>query len=138
MDLDTDQGFLELKHTADWAVQIWAPNFPALLVQSAMAMFEMTGISLEKKPRVERVVELAASDEESLLVAFLSELLYLQDVENLGFDSIQLSTFGYELQGCLSGAKIACRTKEIKAVTYHNMQIIRSPKRLEVTIVFDV
>lgn len=138
MNSENNTGFLELQHTADWAVRVWATDVPSLLVQSARAMFEMTGTTLDKSFEIERTIELAADDDESLLVAFLSELLYLQDTENIGFDTIDLSVTGFELQGRLRGSKILSRTKEIKAVTYHNLEIKKTPQRLEVTVVFDV
>lgn len=138
MNSENNTGFLELQHTADWAVRVWATDVPSLLVQSARAMFEMTGTTLDKSFEIERTIELAADDDESLLVAFLSELLYLQDTENIGFDTIDLSVTGFELQGRLRGSKILSRRKEIKAVTYHNLEIKKTPQRLEVTVVFDV
>lgn len=137
----TDQknlGYLELQHTADRAVRVWAPDYPTLLIQSARAMFEVMGILLDQDQKVERVVELAACDDESLLVAFLSELLFLQETENLAFDNVLLNVSGYKLQAQLGGAKIKDQAEEIKAVTYHNLSINKSSHGLEVSIVFDV
>ncbi|NPV78200.1 MAG: archease [Anaerolineae bacterium] len=135
---EKELGFIELQHTADRAVRVWAPDYPALLIQSARAMYEIAGILLDQDCKVERMVELAASDDESLLVVFLSELLFLQETENLAFNKIRLRVSGFELQAWLSGAKIKEQAKEIKAVTYHNLNINRLPQGLEVTIVFDV
>ncbi|MCC6147433.1 MAG: archease [Anaerolineaceae bacterium] len=133
-----DLGYVELQHTADWAACIWAPDFPGLLIQAARAMFEMSGIRLVKAPKVERDFELEATDDESLLVAFLSELLFLQETEALAFDEMSIHARGLKLQAHLTGGKIESQAKEIKAVTYHNLQILRLRARLEVTIVFDV
>ncbi len=135
---EKDLGYIELQHTADWAVRVWAPDYPTLLIQAARAMYEITGMRLDQDQKVEHVVELAASDDESLLVAFLSELLFLQETENLAFNKIRLNVSGFELQAWLSGAKIKDQAKEIKAVTYHNLNIQRLSQGLEVTIVFDV
>jgi SHS2 domain-containing protein len=77
-------------------------------------------------------------DPEGLLVAFLSEILYFGEHENLGFDSIDVEIDDNQLQGVLSGSGIASRKKEIKAVTYHNLQIIHEDGRFQVEIVFDV
>jgi len=131
-------GFNEIDHTADWAVEIWAPDFAGLLVESAHAIFVLTGLRVKSEPRETRQVHLTAADRESLLVAFLSEILYLAEQENLGFDMIDLTVDRYTLTARLDGAAILSQFKEIKAVTYHNLAIRETAGRLEVTIVFDV
>ena len=131
-------GFNEIDHTADWAVEIWAPDFAGLLVESAHAIFVLTGLRVKSEPRETRQAHLTAADRESLLVAFLSEILYLAEQENLGFDMIDLTVDRYTLTARLDGAAILSQFKEIKAVTYHNLAIRETAGRLEVTIVFDV
>lgn len=138
MNSDKDSGFIEIEHTADWAVRVRAPDFSKLLVQSALAMLKISGISLAKGPVVSRQIDLTAGDRESLLVAFLSELLYLQDVENLGFNDFHLKATDCHLEGQIFGSEIVGQSKEIKAVTYHNLQINETPGRIEAAIVFDV
>lgn len=135
---EKDLGYIELQHTADWAVRVWAPDYPALLIQSARAMYEIMGARSDQDQEVERVVEVSASDNESLLVAFLNELLFLHETENLVFNKIGLNVSDFMLRASLGGAKINNQVKEIKAVTYHNLNIQKLPQRLEVTIVFDV
>jgi SHS2 domain-containing protein len=131
-------GFIEIDHKADWAVKVWAHDFAGLLTESARAMFILTGLRLKSAPRISRQINLAAADSESLLVAFLSELIYLDEQEGLGFDIFDLAVDGYNLAARIEGAPIVSQLKEIKAVTYHNLAIRETAGRLEVTIVFDV
>jgi SHS2 domain-containing protein len=139
MTVEKPSGFEEIPHTADWAVRVWAPNFTKLLIQSARAMYALSEIKLlEGGSRVEQRIQLAASDPESLLVSFLNELLFLQEQDGLGFDQIGITLFGFELQAVLKGAKMISMRKEIKAVTFHNLNIIETDHGLEATIVFDV
>ena len=42
------------------------------------------------------------------------------------------------LQASIFGGKAAVLEKHIKAVTYHNLRIIKTPQGLEATVVFDV
>ena len=75
---------------------------------------------------------------ESLLVAFLSELVYLQEHEGLAFDQIDIQISGHRLAAELGGAKVGSIDKSIKAVTWHNLKIENTARGLEVEIVFDV
>jgi SHS2 domain-containing protein len=132
-------GFREHEHTADWELEVWAPDLPSLLEEAARGMYSLAGVHLHSKPRVTRELMLRSGDPERLLVNFLSELLYLAEQDGLGFDTFRLELCADVLQARLEGASIAGYQKEIKAVTYHNLQIQRtSTGGVSVFIVFDV
>ena len=131
-------GFRELEHTADWELEVWGPDLPNLFEQAARGMYALKGIRLEPQPRVERTLKLHAPDQESLLVAFLAELLFLEEVEGLGFDTFELRLDEDSLSARMSGAPVGSPGKDIKAVTYHNLAIRKTERGLEVNIVFDV
>ncbi len=131
-------GFEEISHTADWSVRVWAPDLPSLFTEAALAMNSLAGTTSETGPRLKRTYESEAQDAESLLVAFLSELVYYQEQENLAFDTFDLRVAGQWLKVEMEGAPIASVDKAIKAVTYHNLKIEKTAKGLETTIVFDV
>lgn len=131
-------GYREHEHTADWELEVWAPDLPELFVQSARGMMALSGARLEPEPRVEHTLMLEAPDAESLLVIFLGELLFLAEMENLAFDVFEISIHENRLRGGMRGAPLAWRDKEIKAVTYHNLAILETSHGLEVRLVFDV
>jgi SHS2 domain-containing protein len=133
-----ESGFLELAHTADWALQVWAPDITRLLCEAARGMYALMEIQLEHGQSVDIPIELVADDGESLLVAFLGELLYLGEEQELAFDHFELSVQDYRLSGMLQGVPVRSQRKEIKAVTYHELEIIHRNDRLEATVVFDV
>lgn len=131
-------GFREVEHTADWELQVWAPNLASLLEQAARGMYTLARARLKDGPRQAVSLQVSGLDAESLLVAFLAELLYISEQNGLGFDQFQLELSGYELRAELQGAPLASLGKEIKAVTYHNLAIHQTAPGLAVNIVFDV
>lgn len=131
-------GFEEIPHTADWYVHVWAQDLPSLFSESARAMNALAGTRAERSPRLKRSFETGGPDAESLLVAFLSELIYYQEQENLAFDTFDLEIENQTLQVEMEGAEIESVDKAIKAVTYHNLKIERTDRGFEATIVFDV
>ena len=135
---DRDSGFTEIQHTADWALKVWAPGLPLLFAQAAKGMYWLMDATLADGPRLLRTVEVEGADAESLLVSFLSELLYINEAEGLGFDQFEVAFEETHLRAVLHGAPVAMQKKEIKAVTYHNLVIRRDGETYTVTIVFDV
>lgn len=131
-------GFRELAHTADWELEVWASDLSSLFEQAARGMYALAGARLGAGPRLARSLELSAPDPETLLVSFLSELLYFSERDGLGFDQFELAMSADHLTARLEGSPLSALDKEIKAVTYHNLRISETPHGLEVRIVFDV
>ena len=131
-------GYKEIEHTADWELEVWAPDLPGLILNAAVGMYALVDTKLMSKPITKRTLVMNANDSEELLVSFLSELIYIAEDEGLGFDNLILSIEDNTLTANLSGRPIESQNKEIKAVTYHNLKIIETDKGLEATVVFDV
>lgn len=131
-------GFQEVPHTADWELKVWAPDFLTLLEHAARGMYHLCEARMVSEPRISRRIELAFDELETLLVDYLSELLFLTESEGLGFDQFKLQIEGNRLIADISGAKLKSLAKEIKAVTYHRIEIRDTGKQMEANIVFDV
>lgn len=136
--MEQQAGFVEAAHTADWELHAWGPDLPALLEQAARGMYRLTGARLKDSPRETRRIEILFTEPESLLVDFLSELLYILETEWLAFDQFNLTIEDNSLHAELSGAPLDTIDKEIKAVTYHNLEVRESKRGLEANVVFDV
>ncbi len=131
-------GFKELPHTADVAFEVWAPDFISLLGEAALGLNQVAGVELDPNAPVSRNIELEEMDRESLLVAFLTELVYAQEQDQLAFDQFHLTLDGRRLAGRLAGGRIRSLVKPIKAVTFHNIEVTESAGELRVQIVLDV
>jgi len=138
MEYDPIAGYREIEHTADWELEVWAPDLPALLEQAARGMYALAGTKLQAQPNLKQMFKLSIQDEESLLVDFLNELLWLGEEEGVAFDGFNMSIDDQYLFAELEGLPIKSLTKEIKAVTFHNMNIEHGASGLRVHIVFDV
>jgi SHS2 domain-containing protein len=90
-------------------------------------------------PAVEKTYDLCASDWETLLVDWLTELLYLaEDGEVLVGEVDVISVEGLCLRASVSGWLDGRYGKLIKAVTYHDLAVVSTGRGFEVVIVFDV
>jgi SHS2 domain-containing protein len=131
-------GYEEIPHTADWSIRVWAQGLEGLLAESARGMNWIAGTELADEPRITKTFEAEEPDNESLLVAFLSELVYYAEQENLGFDDFDIYIKDGRLKVEMGGASLKSMDKVIKAVTWHNLKIEETVRGLEVEIVFDV
>jgi SHS2 domain-containing protein len=135
--------YVELAHTADRCLRVWAADLTRLFIESARGMNSIASVRLVEKPRILHSFSISAPDVESLLVSFLTELLFLSESRQLAFDRFTLKLKPGTDKPCtlsanLEGAKILSMEKAIKAVTFHHMDIHSSRGKVEVEIVFDV
>jgi len=132
--------FEEIEHTADKALRISGANLQELLISAAQGMTGLMVPDVSKvSTEVEKFIELETIDAESLLVEWLSEFTFWAETEMLVFTQFDIQNLtATHLQASIYGGKVSELEKHIKAVTYHNLRIIKTPQGLEVTIVFDV
>lgn len=129
-----------VEHTADWALCVYGRDLTELLANAALGMAYLLVDDLDAIPlNVERVLVLDAFDAETLLVDWLSELAYWAEAEGLVFREFELSgVTENHLSAVVGGGKAAELQKHIKAVTYHELEVVETEEGLTATIVFDV
>jgi len=133
-------GFEEIEHTADLALRIRGRNLNDLLFNAARGMSTLLVANLTEIPLTHyEQIEIDAYDAESLLVNWLSELAYRAETEGIVFAGFELKNVTPTgLHATVRGGQVPDLKKHIKAVTYHNLEIIETPDGLEATVVFDV
>jgi SHS2 domain-containing protein len=120
--------FEVLEHPADIGFRAYADTLPALYVHAALAMLLIAGDPAEVEPRQGFPLAVESSDRESLMVDWLSEVLYWYDGKRVAFHDFRVM----ELE---EGAIRAIGIGEpwdpvrhipkliVKAVTYHQLKV---------------
>jgi len=118
-------------HTADIGVRVFGETLQEIFVHAAEALFDLLTDLDSIRKDLSREVEVSGSDREDLLVRWLGELLYLCEGEGYLFrefsifhltpTSLKASARGERFDP----ARHTFKT-EIKAVTYHQVEV--SPK----------
>jgi len=132
--------FEEIDHTADWALRVRGRDLRELLINAARGMVSLIiADPATLSGDVEQALELEAIDAESLLVDWLNELAYWAEAEMLVFHQFELQDVtSTSLRATIRGGHAPDLKKHIKAVTYHNLEIVETVNGLEATVVFDV
>lgn len=133
--------FSLLEHTADIGIKIQGNNLEELFESG---FYGVLSIVAKRRPLESdsKVVELTSPDKESMLVDFLNEILYLINGENwLPAKIVKLNIDENNLKSVISGEKFSSTDiikTEIKAATYHNINIKKNVDTWETNVVFDL
>jgi SHS2 domain-containing protein len=131
-------GYEEVDHTADIALRVWGKDLQTFLEQAAEGMYDLVGIEFAPDSSIDITFDLQQGPSETILVDFLSELLYLLEERAQVFHtfSFDIGTDQISIRAICS--KVLSIDRHIKAVTFHNLNIEKTAKGLEATITFDV
>ena len=134
-----NERFEEIEHTADIAIRVWGRDLAELFANGAYGMACQLADPDAVERTVEHPIELEAYDAETLLVSWLGELLYLGEREECVFtDFDMLEVTPTRLRAVARGGAAQEHRSHIKAVTFNELEIVRTDADYETTIVFDV
>ena len=136
------KAFKFLPHTADIRLEVRGKTLSELFENAASGLFCYLAVPVNAKTTFRRTLKISGVDAESLLVCWLSELLYLSLSNNVILDSFSVKLSGLEkIEAAVSGKKIQPGSRlvhEIKAVTYHKLKIKQTRSGFRTEIIFDV
>ncbi|MGB7792100.1 MAG: archease [Terrimicrobiaceae bacterium] len=130
-------------HTADAGIAVEAPDLARLFERAAYGMFSViTDLAAARATETSRI-SIGASDRVALLVRWLSELNYRHVTEHRIFSKFEvLALSEHRLEAEVSGEifDLARHTifTEIKAVTFHDLQLKRDDRGWKAQIIFDL
>lgn len=135
--MTTETGHRQLDHTADLALELWAPTEEALLVEGARALVEILTDGAPLTPTTSRTVELDAVDPEDRLVRWLNEVLLLGIIEGLLVAEARVTLVDEGLRAEVRGAPGVVKN-ELKSVTYHDLVFEVTPDGARARVIIDV
>jgi SHS2 domain-containing protein len=143
-----DNRFEFLEHTADLYIAAYGESLEEAFENAAAAMFEgMTELN-KIKPQIEDKVEVEGHDKQELLYNWLEALLFKFETESNLYSRFKIA----RIEKTSAGLKLTARIRGepfdpnrhlskvgVKAVTYHQMEIIESGKEgVTVKFILDI
>ncbi len=117
----------EIEHTADVGIRAYGRTASEIFAAAAEGMFSLIADPANVEPKGEVEIRLTAEDLPKLLVAWLSELLFLHETQRLLFSRFDVRVRGRSLRAHVRGESIDKSRHElklaIKAVTYHRLSV---------------
>jgi SHS2 domain-containing protein len=130
-------------HTADAGIVVEAPDLARLFERAACGMFcVITDLVAVRAMETSRI-SIEAPDRAALLVRWLSELNYRHVTEHRVFSKFEVLTLsehhlGAEVSGEIFDPARHTIFTEIKAVTFHDLQIGHDERGWKAQIIFDL
>jgi SHS2 domain-containing protein len=130
------------EHTADAKFRAYGTTIEEAFSNAAEAMFSLMIDPAKVEARQDKVIEVAGTDEKSLLYSFLEEFLFLFDTKGFLLNHVkEIRISGSRLTAKAVGDTLSDKYKvegDVKAVTYNEMDITRGDTKVTVQVVLDV
>ncbi len=130
-------------HTADIGIRVRADSLEGLLQPASEALYTVIGELFPGGDPSSIAVELSDSESSILLRDYLAELLFLLERDNRLATAVEVARF------CDGSLEATVQTErvdparsvfhhEVKAITYHQLDIVATPGGVEATIIVDI
>lgn len=131
-----------LDHTADRRMKITGTDLESLFREGMKGLSQLLRMEEENGggTPVKRRLDIAAPDTTSLLIDFLSEILTYSHIDKAVFDKVYFEYLETrKLQADIHGSRINGFAEEIKAVTYHEAEVVHNTEgNWESMVIFDI
>ena len=131
-----------MDHTADIGVHVYGCDAKDLFQNAALALVDQLVETLDLIPRQEEQITIEGNDWPDLMVNWLREILYLWAgkailVQSVQIESLSENSLAAHLWVDPFSLDRHTLKSEIKAVTYHQIQVFDTGDRWEANIIFD-
>ena len=145
--MDKTGKFEFLEHTADAYIAAHGATMEEAFGNAALAMFEVMTDTEKVSPSHRDVVEVEEEDEYALLYSWLEALLVKFEVNNMLYSKFEVTNLketkeGFKLKASVWGEKFSPEKHPqkvgVKAVTYHQMEIIKERDKVTLMFILDI
>lgn len=137
--------FLEDRAIADAAFEAEGEGLEEMFEACAQATFEVMAQTKKVEPKNEERIQLKGDDLEELLFNWLAELIYLKDLKATVFSKYKIKIEkpdGYKLQASVWGEPIDAEKHkvkvDVKAVTYHLLEVKKTDNKWAAKVILDI
>jgi SHS2 domain-containing protein len=126
-----------LEHTTDVRLHVTAPTLAELFAEAVRALMGAMKAEVATPTSVDETVAVDAPDVTALLVDFLGEVLLRAHVEQRQYEVISIDV-GETTATATLRATAATFHEDVKAVTYHEADVVRTAEGYETNLVLDI
>ncbi len=135
--------FRILDHTGDLGILVYGRDLEELFRNAGEAFFDIITDVQRVRESTERIIRIEGPNLEDLMVRWLGELLYVHDVDGLLFrsfwiDELRDGLLKARARGEAFDERRHVMKTEIKAVTYHKIQVKEEKEGWSARIIFDL
>jgi SHS2 domain-containing protein len=130
-------------HTADMGVRVFGRTLEEIFVNAACALFDQWTDLRKVRKQISQEISIQGSDREDLLIRWLGELLFLGETRGFLFKEFTIRRLDSTSLKAVARGEIFDPSRhrfktEIKAVTYHQVEVKEVDGKWEGRVIFDV
>jgi len=136
--------YVVIEHPSDVGFELQSASREMLFEDAVLTYYDML-VGMERiDDREARTVEVEGSDDGDLMVALLSQCVYMTEVDQMVFCEAHIELLdGFRIRMRLWGEPVDAERHPfelgVKAVTYHDLQVARQPDGTwRARVVFDI
>jgi len=135
--------FRIIDHTGDLGILVYGRDLEELFSNAGEAFFDIITDVQRVRESTERIIRVEGPNLEDLMVRWLGELLYVHDVDGLLFrsfwiDELRDRSLKARARGEAFDEKRHVMKTQMKAVTYHKIQVKEEKEGWSARIIFDL
>lgn len=128
-----------LEHKADLKIRIYGQDLTKLFVNAGLAIAEQQNPAAVEPNKEWETITIKSLDLNSLLVDWLNEILSRSDLNHKVYNNFQIEELSENhLRAQIAGQKVVQKQIDIKAATYHNLEIKKVDDHWQVVIILDI
>ncbi len=132
-----------MNHTSDIGVEVTGENFSKLLENGALALFDLIADLSTVDPTYQETINILEEDAENQFRTWLEKLLLLHNIDGYLFIKFKVSVKpDGKIVGNVWGEQYKAEKhtlfSEIKAITYHQFQVIQTKRGWSASFILDV
>ena len=133
------RNFELLEHRADLKIKVFGQDLKELFINAALAMAEQQNPAAKKPNQEWESIEINSPDLNSLLVDWLNEILSRSDLNKKVYLDFKIEKLSEKhCQAQIAGQKVDQKQIDIKAATYHQLEIKKINNHWQVIVIFDI
>lgn len=133
--------FKVLEHTADLKIQGFGKDLPELFTNMALgvASQQIKDAESQKTDGQYQKIIVQSDDLQSLFIDWLNEILYQGETNQKVYLDFKILNFSEtKIEAEIAGLPVGEKSIEIKAATYHGLEIKKDDERWVATVIFDI
>lgn len=137
-------GYRELEGiTADAGIEAWGNNITEAFIGAAEGLASLIAKMPDEKLTGTESISVHGENLSALLVKFLNEMIYLEEVRNLIPGKVKRLWINgpnlFAVVRCADGSTVDPTERgHIKAATYHGLEINQTEAEVRIKVIFDV
>lgn len=138
-----EERFKILEHPSETGVQAFGGNYSEALRNAALGLAHIIAPEIRRGDFAKRIVEAEAETREQLVVRWLQEFIFLFDTECFlpeGFEEASITDTSARAvcKGVIISRGAETSGVEVKAVTYHQLDVSMKDENCTIQVYFDI